>query len=105
MRRSVVVGSAMDELMSRIEDQLIAKFNARFAKASDHDNVLEIVINWLYFFVSEKTIRKDGSVPQVLALKRRVCDLRIGILTRKLEELGLYDKLPSHLREQCSQVQ
>jgi hypothetical protein len=91
-------------LLSRIEDQLIAKFNKRFAGASNRDDVLETVINWLYFFYAEKTIRKDGMVPQVLAMKHHVCDQRIGILVRKLEKLGLYNELPIYLQEQCAHM-
>ena len=96
--------SLMDEqvLLSRIEDQLIEKFNSKFANASNKDDVIDTVTRWLYFFNAEKIVRKDGSFPPVLAMKHRVCDVRITILVHKLDKLGLYSKLPPCLQEQCA---
>lgn len=74
------------ELLSRIEDQLIDKFNETFRKIPkdgtlDRDGMFEIMVEWMEFWVSQKIVSKFPN--PIVDMKNHVCDLRIAFILDK----------------------
>lgn len=85
------------ELLSRIEDQMIEKFNKNYIntdikKCESKDELISILVEWANFWYNERPITKFHS--EVVEMKKGVCDIRIVAIYRQAERLGLSDYMP-----------
>ena len=74
------------QLLSRIEDQLIERFNETFRQEQKtgpitRDEMFDIFIKWMDFWISQKMVSKFPN--PVVDMKNHVCDLRIGFILDK----------------------
>lgn len=92
------------ELLSRIEDQAIDKFNKTFRTdrktgAITQAEMYEIFIKWMDFWISEKTISKYPN--PVVDMKNHVCDLRIGFIMDKARKYKMEEALKAKYQTLC----
>ena len=84
------------ELISRIEDQLIEKFNNTYKDCDKNkyskDELIKLVIEWAYFWYNERPIVKFSS--EVAEMKKSICDLKIIAIYNYAEKLGISDDMP-----------
>lgn len=84
------------ELISRIEDQLIEKFNNKYKQCDKSkytkDELIKLLIEWAYFWYNERPIVKFTS--EIAEMKKSVCDLRIIAIYNHAEKLGISDHMP-----------
>ena len=81
-------------LMSRIEDQMLEKFNIKypdneFIKSKnpdylDREEMFNLLTEWIDFWLSEKPIIKKEAT--VLIMKSEVCDTRINLLLKQARD-------------------
>lgn len=87
------------ELLSRIEDQLIEKFNETFQKvpktgAMDREEMFQVFIEWMDFWLSQKILSKFPN--PVVDMKNHVCDLRIGFIMDKARKWQMDEALKAY---------
>jgi len=86
-------------LLSRIEDQMIEKFQKKFPLIKtkdpqyiDENELFDLVIEWIDFWISEKP--QIMKVPKsVLVMKKLVCEKRIEILIDFAEKYNIAEAI------------
>lgn len=91
-------------LFSRIEDQLLDKFNTTFPDIENEKDVpddvmIKMVVSWFEFWLSEKPVSKNGNLNQVLRMKEHICKIRITLLKKNIQTLDIYDGLPKYIKK------
>lgn len=88
------------ELLSRIEDQAIEKFNDKFRNISkDNMNqarMFEIMVEWADFWIDERPISKVHNY--AVECKQQVCDLRLSFILHQARRWKLDEALKSHFK-------
>lgn len=87
------------ELLSRIEDQLLEKFDRVFTKvpksgAIDREEMFQILVDWMDFWLSEKIISKFPN--PVVDMKNHICDIRIGFIMDKARKCKMDEALQAY---------
>lgn len=84
-------------LASRIEDQLIDKFNNECCGNTDieklsEEDMLRIFNKWIMFWANERTIYKKYHI--AANIKKHYCTLKLLRIYEFAERRGFMDKLP-----------
>lgn len=105
-------------LLSRIEDQLLDKFNKQYPDQDNEilsvnpdddyissDKLAKVIENWINFWLMERPVTKFDTKNTVIAMKDHICKIRLKLLISNSYELEVFQYFPKHLQDILKRIE